>query len=207
MKVLAIFTLSFLAAGGFVERLTRETNSRAASARGVANFVRGEFEQAVSAMERAASIAPGPRSSFNLGTARIAAGENIEGSAELDAAIEDPGLRPDALFNRGNSALAASSFEAAIRDYSDVLRIRPGDAAAKRNLEIALRQQQNSPQQSPEGEEEKDQDGQEQGAEEPEQGSPQDREAEALLRSVEQQEREELSRMRKGAPSSRRIGW
>ena len=207
MKTFAIFAISFLAAGGLIERISRDTNSQAATARGVASYADGEYEESISAMQRAASIAPGPRASFNLGTAQIAAGQNSEGSAELDTAVEDAELRPDALFNRGNSALAASSFEAAIRDYSEVLRLRPGDAAAKRNLEIALRRQENSSQQ-PDDEGEQEQDPQpEKGEQPPRPGSPQEREAEALLRSVEQQEREELSRMRRTAPSRRRIGW
>jgi tetratricopeptide (TPR) repeat protein len=56
----------------------------------------------------------------------------------------DPALRADALFNRGNSALAAQAFGHAVRDYVDVLKLRPDHAAAKRNLEIALRQRENA---------------------------------------------------------------
>jgi len=206
MKGLVVF-LGFIAAGGFIDRITRDTNSEAASSRGVSSYGRGDFPAAVSAMQKAASIAPNPRSAFNLGTAQVAAGQNQEGSATLDAALSDPQLRPDALFNRGNSALAASSFDAAIRDFSDVLRLRPNDAAAKRNLEIALRRREAAPKQPPQGEQEQEQDQGESEGQQPEQGRPEDREAESLLRSVEQQEREELSRMRRSSPSTRRIGW
>ncbi len=207
MKGVTIFAL-LLAAGGLFERFTRETNSAAAARRGVASFSDGAFPSAVEALSKAASISPGPQSAYNLGTAQVAAGLNQEGSATLDQAMSDPLLRPDALFNRGNSALDATAFDAAIRDFSDVLRLNPNDAAAKRNLEIALRRQQDAPpQQSPENDPEQQPDeGGEQG-EDPEEGSSGDREAEALLRSVEQQEREELSRMRQRRPSTRRIGW
>lgn len=206
MKGVAIIAL-VLATGGLFERLTRDTNSAAAARRGVTSFEQGAFPAAVDALSRAASIVPGPRSAYNLGTAQVAAGQNQEGSATLDEAMGDPEIRPDALFNRGNSALNANALEAAVRDYSDVLRLRPEDVAAKRNLEIALRRQQSSPQQSPQNEQQEDpgQDGDP--GQQPQAGSPEDREAEALLRSVEQQEREELSRMRRRSPSTRRIGW
>lgn len=202
MKGVAMIAL-LLAAGGLIERLSRETNSLAAARRGVANFEKGAFPAAVEALSQAAAIAPGPLSAYNLGTAQVAAGQNQEGSATLDQAVSDPQIRPDALFNRGNSALNAKAFEAAIRDYSDVLRLRPNDAAAKRNLEIALRRQESSPRQAPQQEPQQNGDD----GQQPERGSPGDRDAEALLRSVEQQEREELSRMRQKSPSTRRIGW
>lgn len=206
MKAAVLLTV-VLAAGGFIERLTRETNSAAAARRGIASFDKGEYPAAVEALTKAVSIAPGSRSAYNLGTAQVAAGLNQEGSATLDQAMSDPSIRPDALFNRGKSALNANALDAAIRDYSDVLRLRPDDLAAKRNLEIALRRQQSDTQQSPQNDpdQDPDQDGEQGRA--PQQVSPEDREAESLLRSVEQQEREELSRMRRRAPSTRRIGW
>lgn len=206
MKAVVLLTV-VISAGGLIDRFTRETNSAAAARRGIASFNKGEYPAAVDALAKAISIAPGPRSAYNLGTAQVAAGLNQEGSATLDQAMSDPAIRPDALFNRGNSALNARALDAAIRDYSDVLRLRPDDVAAKRNLEIALRRQQSSPEESPQNDPEQEPDQNGEGGQKPQQGSPEDREAESLLRSVEQQEREELSRMRQRSPSTRRIGW
>src|SRR5207249_3296931 len=79
-----------------------------------------------------------PQRAFNLGTAQIAAGNREQGSSTLARAMENPGLRADALFNRGNSALAANAFDYAIHDYVEALKLHPKDPGAKRNLEIAL---------------------------------------------------------------------
>ena len=125
--------------------------------------------------------------------------------------MKDPSLRADALFNRGNAALAANAYDYAIRDYTDALKLRPSDAAAKRNLEIAERrrsmQKKNGggdqggnsaqpPQQKSKPE-----------TREQEQQQKSDTNAEALLRSVQQQENEELSRMNRPARRKAHVGW
>ena len=124
---------------GIWQQLTRATSSYAATARGVTAFARGKFKEAAGSFADADAIRHSPDSAFNLGTAQVATGDREQGSSTLAKAMSDPKLRADALYNRGNSALAASAFDPAIRDYTDVLRLRPNDAQAKRNLEIALR--------------------------------------------------------------------
>jgi Ca-activated chloride channel family protein len=124
--------------------------------------------------------------------------------------MRDPALRADALFNRGNSALSAKAFNHAIRDYIDVLKLRPDHAAAKRNLEIALRQRENS-QRAGAGQKQQS-GGQQQQQNQARAGQPTDQpprgemDLEALLRSVQQQEQEELRRM-KGRAAEGRVGW
>lgn len=185
----------------------RETNSRAASARGVKAFEENESAKAAAALQRAHEIDPSPRTAFNLGTALIAAGERARGSQALEEAIRDRELRPDALFNRGNSALGAGALDHAIRDYSEALRANPRHAGAKRNLEIALarrdsiQQQQQGGAKGPKGDSPK-KDSAQQGPR-PKEG---DLDLEALLRSVQQQEEEELRRM-KGRAAQGRVGW
>ncbi|HET8774004.1 MAG TPA: hypothetical protein VFP80_09445, partial [Thermoanaerobaculia bacterium] len=119
-----------------------EVGSRIASARGADAFEKKEYGEAVAQFRRANELAPSPQNAFNLGTAQIAAGQREQGSATLAAAMKDPALRADALYNRGNSALAAKALDHAIRDYAGALRANPRHAAAKRNLEIALQRQQ-----------------------------------------------------------------
>lgn len=185
----------------------RETNSRAASERGVKAFEDNESAKAAAALQRAHEIAPSSRTAFNLGTALIGAGERARGSRALEEAIRDPELRPDALFNRGNSALGAGALDHAIRDYSDALRANPRHAGAKRNLEIALARRDSIQQQQKGG-------AKGQKGDSPKQDSPQqgqrpregDLDLDALLRSVQQQEEEELRRM-KGRARQGRVGW
>lgn len=188
----------------------RDTNSHAASRRARRAYEDQQYAEAARSYARAQSIAPSTRGAFNLGTAEIAAGEREQGSARLEEALRDPSLAADAFFNRGNSALAAKAFEHAVRDYISALKANPDHAAAKRNLEIALRrsQQQRSGakgQQSQDQGQSRKQQPQPDGARQQQQqkGSV---DLESLLRSVQQQEQEELRRMR-GKAGEGKVGW
>jgi Ca-activated chloride channel family protein len=202
------------------QRLTRATSSYAATARGVSQYAKGKFNDAAASFAEADSIRKSPDTAFNLGTAQIANGNREQGSTTLAKALADPKLRADALFNRGNSALASNAFDPAIRDYAEVLRMRPNDAQAKRNLEIALRrkqEQQQQPgdgkQQNPNGAPQQQQQSQKPANRAPAPGDKQanqpkgQTDADALLRAVQQQEQEELSRMRRVRPEPARVGW
>lgn len=208
--VLGLGLMGVLAWTDFV----RETNSHASASRGAKAWAAQQYGEAAKAYARAQELAPSPRNAFNLGTAEIAAGQREQGSARMAEAIRDPWLRADALYNRGNSALAAKALDHAIRDYTEALRVNPSHAAAKRNLEIALKrrdseqragssgQQPNQQGQSPQ---------QQQQREQPKQGNPQRQrdgqpDLDALLRSVQQQEQEELRRM-KGQATEGKVGW
>jgi Ca-activated chloride channel family protein len=190
----------------------RDTNSRAASARGVEAYGKKQYAQAAEAFRRAQELSPSARSAFNRGTAEIAAGQREQGSATLAPAIADPALRADALYNRGNSALAAKAMDHAIRDYVDALRANPNHAAAKRNLEIALqRREQQRRNASASGQ--KNQQGQAPQKPQPtpsagnQKPKPGEVDLEALLRSVQQQEQDELRRMKAKASGEGRVGW
>jgi len=199
------------------QQVTRPTNSDAAVARGVSAYNRQRYEDAAREFAAASRNAATPQGAFNLGTAEVAAGRRAEGSAALAGALADPRLRADALFNRGNSALAAKAYEHAVRDYTDSLKVRPSDPAAKRNLEIALRSLEAMRKQEAGsgGQQQQPQQGQvpQQQSQDQQQGrNPQDRpgqgaDPEALLRSVQQQEQEELARMKRARGDSRRVGW
>jgi tetratricopeptide (TPR) repeat protein len=209
MKLTAIL---FIAAVPFAAQLTRETNSHAANARGTKQFAAKKYADAQKSFATATEIAPSPSRAFNLGTSQIAAGNREAGSSTIAKALADPSLRPDALFNRGNSALASSAYDYAIRDYSETLRLRPSDAAAKRNLEIAIRRKQAMQQQQGDsggnqpnsGQQPKPQPSQQQGNQQTPKNDPS---AEALLRSVQQQEQEELARMHRPSRERLHVGW
>lgn len=187
-----------------------EVGARVASARGAKAFEKKEYTRAVEEFRRAHELAPSPRNAFNLGTAQIAAGQREQGSATLAEALKDPAVRADALYNRGNSALAAKALDHAVRDYADALRADPRHMAAKRNLEIALqRREQQRRNASANQADQQGQSQQQQQQQAPAQGQQQPQgqlDLEALLRSVQQQEADELRRM-KGKSSEARVGW
>ena len=200
------------AASQLVAPLMRESNSAARVRRGIEQYEKRQHQEALQSFEEASRLSQNPRTSFNLGTAQVAAGQFAEGARLLTKSLEEEAIRPDAYYNRGNSALAANALDHAVRDYESALKLRPSDPRAKRNLEIALQRkqaaqrpqprptQQPSPQQ-PRDQEEQPSPGDGQGEE------TQQADAEALLRSVEQQEREELSRMHRARADQRRVGW
>ncbi|MDQ3281033.1 MAG: hypothetical protein M3Q69_06450 [Acidobacteriota bacterium] len=194
----------------------RETNSHAAASRGAAAYQKKDYAASADAYRRAQELAPSARNAFNLGTAQIAAGQREQGSAALAEAIKDPALRADALFNRGNSALASKANEHAIHDYINALRANPNHAGAKRNLEIALQRsqaEQKRQQQQGAGGKQGDKGQQQQRQQQPQPSAngqqrpqPGQMDLEALLRSVQQQEQEELRRM-KGRAAEGKVGW
>jgi len=199
------------------DRFIREANSQSATKRGIKEYNQRHYGAASDAFSKANGYSQSPTTLFNLGTAEIAAGKREEGSAAITAAMKDKSLRAEALYNRGNSALAANAYDYAIRDYADALRLRPSDLAAKRNLEIAFNrkqqeQQSRAGQQSnPQGSSPQQQQKNQQKA--PSAGSQQQRQpqrdanAEALLRAVQQQEQEELQRMKRVRAAKGRVGW
>jgi tetratricopeptide (TPR) repeat protein len=207
MKLAAILLVITLP---FAGRFTRETNSHAATARGVEQFKQKKYAEAQKSFAAATSIAATPARSFNLGTSQIATGNREAGSSTIAKALGDPSLRADALFNRGNSALSANAFDYAIRDYTDALRIRPSDVDAKRNLEIALRRKQAMQKQQGGGSGSQHDRGPEPQPS-PQAAGPQqpkdDPNVDRLLRSVQQQEQEELSRMHKPTRERLHVGW
>ena len=204
------FAMVLLAAAIALPSWWRETNSHASSARGARAYEEKKYVESARAFGRAQQIAASSRNAFNLGTAEIAAGNREQGSAHLADAIQDPALRADALFNRGNSALEAKALDHAVRDYTDALRTNPNHAGAKRNLEIALARQRQQQRPSPNGQQQQQQQNQ-QKPQQPQQGRQPSRsgqpDLEALLRSVQQQEQEELRRMKGRAASEERVGW
>jgi tetratricopeptide (TPR) repeat protein len=199
------------------QRLTRDTSSHAANDRGVTAFQKKQYADAAKQFERANEVVPTPAHAFNAGTAEIAAGHDEQAARILANALRDPKLRADATYNRGNGALQAKQLDAAIHDYIDTLKLRPSDPLAKRNLEIALQKKQQDQQQSSSGGQKKggnqpdpkqqkqgQQPSQNRGTQQAANGDPN---AEALLRAVQQQEQEELQRMRKVTPERARVGW
>lgn len=189
--------------------LRNESNSHAQSAHGRKAFEAKEYARAAKHFAKAQETAPSTLSAFNLGTAQIAEGRREEGSATLAKALEDPNLTADAYFNRGNSALAAKALDHAVADYMQALRANPSHVAAKRNLEIALARRESEQRQSRSQQQQQQKQNQPQQPQQPNGAKPQagQMDADALLRSVQQQEQEELRRMKARTASEGPIGW
>jgi Ca-activated chloride channel homolog len=208
--------------------LLRQSNSEKLTREGIVAFEEKQNSAAARLFARAAEIAASSRAMFNLGTALLENGEPEPGAAALTKASEEGGaVAADAFFNRGNLALGAERLEEAIEMYSESLRLEPSMADAKRNLEIALRkkeeqenQQQEQQQEQQEGEGEEQPQPQPESGEEPPEGdgsppndpggeeSSEQMSPEEILRSIAQQEREELSRMRREKTEGQRpVGW
>src|SRR5207245_10917709 len=107
---------------------------------------------------------------------------------------------------------ASNAYDYAIRDFTETLRLRPNDAPAKRNLEIALLRK-NLQQRRAGGSRQPQKGSSPQPQQQQAQPSPdekqQNRDAngEALLRSVQQQEQEELMRMHRARGEKLHVGW
>jgi len=88
-----------------------------------------------------------PQVRFNAGTAHLAAGHERQAVKLLEEAAKKAGpeLSPTAHYNLGNAKLAAGDAAGAVEAYKKTLRADPGNADAKFNLEIALREREKPP--------------------------------------------------------------
>ena len=133
----------------WVERWLYNPRERTAAA--IAGVARGDAGGAVAAADTALRLAPGsPATSYNAGTARLAAGDRAPagGAARLlEQAVKaaGPDLAVAASYNLGNARLAAGDFAGAVEAFKQALRAAPGNADAKFNLELALREQRRHP--------------------------------------------------------------
>lgn len=191
----------------------RPSNSERLTAAGRKAFAAGRFGDAAGSFDAAVAIRKNAFTLYNQGTAKVAAGD-AAGAAILDEIGRSPApVAGDALFNLGNAALLAREWDAAIARYEQVLRRSPRDADAKRNLEIALRRRQQEQQQGNQGQRQPQpapsagEDEQRPAPSEPGEGK-EEMTAEEILRSIAQQEKEELRRMRlRKTGEERPVGW
>lgn len=205
--------------------------------RGNRLYRQGRYAEAVEAYRAALDDGnDSPTLHYNLGTALLRLGQHQEAEEHLRMALAtiDPDERERTLFNLGNRYLDAGRnaadprardqmLTAAAEAYRDALRLDPGDEDAKWNLELTLREQENSPPSSGGEEQDQQQNPQQQDDSQGQQGNDpgtmpppgasnrpdnsehrdpgelSQAEAERLLSAVEQAERDlQRSRLRKG---------
>lgn len=149
---------------GWADRLAfnpRERTERGLAARGAE-----QPEQALRAFDAALRLAPtDPLARYNAGTSHLEAGDSAAAALlEQAAAAAAPELAPAAWYNLGNARLGGGDARGAVDAYREALLRRPDFAAAKHNLELALRdlerqrqQQQQKQQQKKDQEQQKQQ--------------------------------------------------
>ena len=106
-------------------------------------YARTDYAAALDAYNRARELAhTSGEPHYNAGNALYRMEEFEESLEEYDQALKYArgDLRSSGFFNRGNAAFQARQYAQAVEAYKEVLRMNPGDADAKHNLELALRQ-------------------------------------------------------------------
>ena len=123
-------------------------------AEGNRKYVAGDLAGALSDYTAAQIDDPdSPGVRYNLGNVLFRQGEFARAAAEYRQALAaaDPELRARARFNLGNARFMAKEYQQAADEFVGVLKERPADEDAKRNLELALAAlRQPPPEESPE---------------------------------------------------------
>lgn len=105
------------------------------------DYVEEHYDAAEQAYQHAARQNPGSGNTiYNLGCALYQQGKFPEAEKsfqQADLANQPPDARADVLYNLGNARLKQRKYREAIEAYENSLRLRPGDAAAKQNLQMA----------------------------------------------------------------------
>jgi Ca-activated chloride channel family protein len=126
-------------------------------------YADGNHPKALESFRRAAEARPGDaRARFNLADALYKNGKLDEARTLYEPLAADPAspLAAPARFNLGNTLYQKKDYPGAVRAYRDALRLVPGDADARRNLELALRalkEQEEQKQRQQQGQQKQDQ--------------------------------------------------
>lgn len=121
------------------------TNPRASMDRAIDSYQVGKPKEGVGPADTALRLAPDdPLVQFDAGTVHLGAGDERQAAKLLEQAAQGapPDLAATAFYNLGNARAAAKDTAGAIEAYKQALRMKPGNADAKHNLELALREQQ-----------------------------------------------------------------
>jgi tetratricopeptide (TPR) repeat protein len=164
--LVAVVLLSFLS-GLFGGKAHRE------SERGNREYEAGNLDEALRHYTEAQVPAPdAPELHYDIGNV-LYRRQDFDGAAEAyrrSMAGPETALGPDAAYNLGNTLFQQQRFQDAAGAYRQTLEARPGDADARRNLELALRalkrqeqqQQDQEPRDQPRQQEQQQQEQQEQ---------------------------------------------
>jgi Ca-activated chloride channel homolog len=105
-------------------------------------YAEGNDPKALASFGKAAAARPDDiRARYNLADALYKNGKLEEAKAIYEALAADPRspLAAEARYNLGNTLFQKKDYGGAARAYRDALRMTPGDADTRRNLELSLR--------------------------------------------------------------------
>ena len=208
MKLVSLI-LAAVSLSGLLSPLIRPSNSQKLSERGLELWNEEKYGEAAQAFAEAREIRTTAASTFDLGTALVGAREHQRGEDVLRSLTADEALAAPSAYNTGNSQLVRGALDEAIESYSQTLRIESTNLSEQRNLEIALRRKSEQQQSggSGEGEDEEEQNPSGGEGQDDQESENLDPDLEKVLRSIDQQEREELSRMRRANAIRRPTDW
>jgi Ca-activated chloride channel family protein len=117
------------------------------SRRGEQRYEAGDFAGAATAFERALAADSTPARAYNSGNALYRLRRYEDAARRYRLAAESKELRQRSLYNLGNALVRAAEeapghpepLREAIKAYEEALRLDPADAAAKWNLELAVK--------------------------------------------------------------------
>ncbi|MFC1485544.1 tetratricopeptide repeat protein [Candidatus Latescibacterota bacterium] len=165
MKQLCVI-ISLALGGGAVGLPPSAYADRAAELnnQGIQAYYEERFEESVQQFTEALVERPDqPELHFNRGTALSATGKSQEALSELEKAageFQDSVNAAAAHFNTGNALINSGDTEAGIDNYKEAVKLDQISRDIRKNLELALRQeqeQQQQQQQSEEGQDSEDQ--------------------------------------------------
>ena len=135
------------------------------TAEGRRQYKEGNAPGALEAFTKAQAARPGDaRAQFNLADAFYKSGKYDEAQQRYEPLARDARspLAAPARYNLGNTFFQKQDYAGAVRAYRDALRLTPGDADTRHNLELALRAQQQQKQQQQKQQDQKNKDQQKQ---------------------------------------------
>ncbi len=113
-------------------------------------FLRGGFADAETAYRKAREEKEKPATSYNLGNSIYYQNRLPEAIREYEKTIEttdDIQLKSHAYYNLGNAHFQSQAYDKSIQAYRQALKLMPDDLDAKKNLMLAMQQQQQQQQQ------------------------------------------------------------
>ena len=177
---------------GLADRLA--FNARERTARALAALDAQKPNEALAPFDAALRLAPAdPLVQYNAGSGHLAAGDP-GAAALLERATENAPteLAPAAWYNLGNARLAASNAQGAVEAYREALLRQTDFAAAKHNLELALRELERQRQeQQKQQQQQKQQDQEQQKQQQQQRGQGEKKPEESPDRQQQEQQREQ----------------
>jgi len=108
-------------------------------------YRRQEVREAEESYQMALQKKESPKTRYNLGVTVYAQGRYEEAARHFRHSLNklsESSKRADAAFNMGNALFRKGDLAGSVEAYKQTLRLRSGDQAARHNLSVALRRQQ-----------------------------------------------------------------